>query len=583
MLVSEEAMKYPYRALLILLLPLLLGIACRLTGTGGKSANQAIMGQWRQVNGSETIEFSEDGKVIIRGAQITATGDYIFTEEDQIRLELTGIWGLTEGAEFQVTVSEGHLSLTDSSGFVREYVRADQARQVTVTKAEADTVHPTETVPPEKYRLEVTQLLLGDEAVKAVEGFHPKNATYHWRPEAGWQFASVGFVLENASNSWLSVPSSYCMQGTLTDSGGYPREAEGIELDISGTSDYETWLPSKLYIAGMAWFALPQNQTPEHMRLQIDDDRDGQMDETFDISLSDAISSPSPIIDTVRSTPWIANVPFVADIGNEARITVTKVSLEQPFVDQRARLRLHLTIENVGGHDFSLDPHHFLGLRGLTDSGQYFQGLGWPTSSFEGQLAPGLSSDGWITSAWFEARPDDPDEVLAIITLGSHTSLVLAARVNRSAELDAIKRILDKHRTVLIDTVKSGDSSPLGEVYLDPSSVSDSELGAASPLKTVTCQRREDSERGWREDVYEVLDSEIVAYVFLSDPTAIVATSETRQQWDFECPAFEALTKRGDPKEAVGCYRLERRHGVWRIATVSVPAWTATPVQDCIP
>jgi hypothetical protein len=170
-----------------------------------------------------------------------------------------------------------------------------------------------------------------------------------------------------------------------------------------------------------------------------------------------------------------------------------------------------------------------------------------------------LSSEGWVTSWWFEPRPDDPDEVLAIVTLGTQTFLLPARKQDRSSELDAIKAILDKHRTVLIDAVRSGDSSLLGEVYLDPSSVSDS------------------------DNVYEVLDSEIVAYVFLSDPTAVVATSESRQQWHFEGRESEALTKQGDPKEVIGCYRLERKQGVWRIVTAGVPAWTATPIEDCIP
>jgi len=60
-----------------------------LPGIGG--IKKAILGKWNIIGGRETIEFFEDGTIILDSKEGSLVGDYRFLDENRIRIDLGGI------------------------------------------------------------------------------------------------------------------------------------------------------------------------------------------------------------------------------------------------------------------------------------------------------------------------------------------------------------------------------------------------------------------------------------------------------------------------------------------------------------
>ncbi|MBC8262559.1 MAG: hypothetical protein H8E47_00345 [Anaerolineales bacterium] len=104
---------------LLLFVPLI--VVLTVSACGGPQ--RAIVGKWQQAGGGETIEFYKDGTVTATSIGITVTGSYKFIDDSQIRLDLSGLWGLAGPQIFEVRISGNRLTLKDAYGNTTEYTK----------------------------------------------------------------------------------------------------------------------------------------------------------------------------------------------------------------------------------------------------------------------------------------------------------------------------------------------------------------------------------------------------------------------------------------------------------------------------
>jgi hypothetical protein len=79
-----------------------------------------IVGKWQKVDGSDMIEFYQNGTLNIKGTaglfKKSGTGTYKFIDDGRVKLEMGG-----SGIEVKITVSKEELTLTDPEGTVLKY------------------------------------------------------------------------------------------------------------------------------------------------------------------------------------------------------------------------------------------------------------------------------------------------------------------------------------------------------------------------------------------------------------------------------------------------------------------------------
>lgn len=85
----------------------------------------AIVGKWQEVDGTENAEFFKDGTVSLVDNGMSLAGNYKFIENDRLRVDLGGVGALIGPMIFKVEVSRNELTLTDSKGKVTTYRRAN--------------------------------------------------------------------------------------------------------------------------------------------------------------------------------------------------------------------------------------------------------------------------------------------------------------------------------------------------------------------------------------------------------------------------------------------------------------------------
>lgn len=88
------------------------------------SPKRAIVGQWEQTGGGETIEFFKEGTVVSTSFAIRSTGDYDWVDDSHIRINMTGLFGLGGSQVFLVSISGDTLELS-MSGVTYTYSRLD--------------------------------------------------------------------------------------------------------------------------------------------------------------------------------------------------------------------------------------------------------------------------------------------------------------------------------------------------------------------------------------------------------------------------------------------------------------------------
>lgn len=94
----------------------------------GVEIKKSIIGKWERYDeklcGIESIEFFEDGTVYSYCAnwKLSAGGDYRFIDENRIKIEWGGIWGIVVGPIiYKISVSKNELILTTSDGKIEKY------------------------------------------------------------------------------------------------------------------------------------------------------------------------------------------------------------------------------------------------------------------------------------------------------------------------------------------------------------------------------------------------------------------------------------------------------------------------------
>jgi hypothetical protein len=112
------ARAYKYIPLFLITIVLALALsAC-------SSPKRAIVGQWEQSGGGETIEFFKDGTVVSTSFGVRSTGDYAWVDDSHIRINMTGLFGLGGSQVFLVNISSDTLELA-MSGVTYTYSRLD--------------------------------------------------------------------------------------------------------------------------------------------------------------------------------------------------------------------------------------------------------------------------------------------------------------------------------------------------------------------------------------------------------------------------------------------------------------------------
>ena len=84
----------------------------------------ALVGKWKEVGGTETMEFFKDGTVSIVDEGMSMAGSYRFVDKDRVKVELGGLGALMGPVVARVSISGEDLSWTMPDGKVSKYKRA---------------------------------------------------------------------------------------------------------------------------------------------------------------------------------------------------------------------------------------------------------------------------------------------------------------------------------------------------------------------------------------------------------------------------------------------------------------------------
>lgn len=106
----------------VLTVLLLAALACG--GSGRPGPEDSIVGKWQREDGKETIEFFDDGRVIINilSLDITWTGKFKFVDEDTLQIDVA-VLDETVSSVFDFSLAEDALTLTSEDGISATYER----------------------------------------------------------------------------------------------------------------------------------------------------------------------------------------------------------------------------------------------------------------------------------------------------------------------------------------------------------------------------------------------------------------------------------------------------------------------------
>ena len=74
----------------------------------GCGTQNNLLGTWESADG-EVLEFFEDGTLIITDKFLTASGKYNIIEDNRVRIELDGLWGIAGAQVISYEVSGNQL------------------------------------------------------------------------------------------------------------------------------------------------------------------------------------------------------------------------------------------------------------------------------------------------------------------------------------------------------------------------------------------------------------------------------------------------------------------------------------------
>lgn len=101
----------------------------------GKSKEETIVGKWKEVGGTQTIEFFKDGTVTVVDEDGPALpGDYRFIDDNQIRMNLALFGPIT----VKISPSLDEITLTNPFGKIEKYRKLRQIEEITRSSIAGD-------------------------------------------------------------------------------------------------------------------------------------------------------------------------------------------------------------------------------------------------------------------------------------------------------------------------------------------------------------------------------------------------------------------------------------------------------------
>lgn len=83
----------------------------------------AVIGKWKEVSGTETIEFFKDGTITIVDKGMSMSGNYKFIDNEHIRMDLGGLGALMGPIISKVSFTNDELVMITEKGKEYKYQR----------------------------------------------------------------------------------------------------------------------------------------------------------------------------------------------------------------------------------------------------------------------------------------------------------------------------------------------------------------------------------------------------------------------------------------------------------------------------
>ena len=90
-----------------------------------KSIEGAVLGKWKEIDGTETVELFKDGTINVVDGGLTMGGKYTHLEDSKLKLELDGLGALMGPIVVSIEIDGDKLLWTMPDGDATEYIRAD--------------------------------------------------------------------------------------------------------------------------------------------------------------------------------------------------------------------------------------------------------------------------------------------------------------------------------------------------------------------------------------------------------------------------------------------------------------------------
>lgn len=101
----------------------IVGVVCMvaLASSCSSKPENEILGKWKEIRGTETMEFFKDGTISVVNRGMSMGGSYKFVDKDRIKLELGGLGALAGPIVAKVSFSSGELTFTMPDGRISKY------------------------------------------------------------------------------------------------------------------------------------------------------------------------------------------------------------------------------------------------------------------------------------------------------------------------------------------------------------------------------------------------------------------------------------------------------------------------------
>ncbi len=99
------------------------------------SSEDALVGTWEQIDGTEVLQFLETGEVIQEDSGGSVGANYRFVDERRIRVDFGGPATYAPPRTYRVLVTADTLALTDEEDSTKTYLRTER---IPTVKTEID-------------------------------------------------------------------------------------------------------------------------------------------------------------------------------------------------------------------------------------------------------------------------------------------------------------------------------------------------------------------------------------------------------------------------------------------------------------